>query len=185
MTKFIVLDTVDIDISGLTPGECEAVEDLCDDNRPDLLYRAISNDRIHTFGIEQFPALMCLDDETSCPTHKTYYTDGVTLRHTKMAVVEKLSDYLDPSSPPDRNTARIKDIKPKTLPNYERDKRLYELACDKKNYPSRGDVAATINKEFPDEDMGEDGVMEAAKRYAVRNNLPMPPERKRGRPRSN
>ena len=98
MTNFIILDSTKIDINGLGEGELEAIEDLCNDNRPDLFHHVIPNTRIWRTGIEQFPASMFLDPEEPCPTHKTI-VDGGILTFIRMALVEKLSDYLDPNKP--------------------------------------------------------------------------------------
>jgi hypothetical protein len=98
MEKFIVLEGIEINLTGLTSGERIAVGTLCEEGRLDCLHKFISNDRIKKIGIEAIPARWCgIDDQISCPSLNISFVDDDenTLRYTKATLVEKLSDYLD------------------------------------------------------------------------------------------
>jgi hypothetical protein len=79
------------------------------------------------------------------------------------------------------NTATFNDGRSKTLRYEERDKRIYELACDIEEYPWWDDVVDTINREFSEYLIDKAAAQDAAKRYAERYKLPKYPRRKPGR----
>ena len=88
---------------------------------------------------------------------------------------KKLEKRTCPSIPPDRHTREDNGGNNgealKALQEDERDKRLYELACDKQKYPAWDDVITAYNEEFSDHQIDISTVQETAKCYAKKKRL--------------